>query len=69
MPSLACTLDNESVAGEYVVTELDAFLAVMKGGTVVDAVAPGDVIRVGILGLGAETVDIDVAAGGSVSVA
>ena len=66
---LVATLDNETVSGEYVIDELDSVTAVMKGGTVVDAVAPADVIRVGIIGLGAETVDVDVAAAGSVSVA
>ena len=66
--TLVATLDNESVADEYILDELDAETGVMKGGTIVDAVAPADVIRVGILGLGAETVDVDVAAAGSVSV-
>lgn len=66
--TLVATLDNESVADEYVIDELDSETAVMEGGTIVDAVAPGDVIRIGILGLGEETVDVDVAVGGAVSI-
>ena len=66
--TLVATLDNESSANEYVIDELDSETAIMKGGTIVDAVAPADVIRIGILGLGEETVDVDVAAGGAVSI-
>lgn len=69
---LVATLDNESetdaAESAYAIDELDTATAVMKGGTIVDAVAPGDVIRVGLLGLGDETVQTAVAAGGAVSV-
>ena len=65
---LVATLDNESVAGEYVFDELDAETIVAECDSIVDAVAPGDVIRVGLLGLGEETVDVDVAVGGAISV-
>ena len=65
---LAATLDNESVANEYVFDELDSETIVAECDTIVDAVAPGDVIRVAIIGLGEETVDVDVAVGGAVSV-
>ena len=65
---LAATLDNESVANEYVFDELDSETIVAECDTIVDAVAPGDVIRVAIIGLGEETVDGDVAVGGAVSV-
>ena len=65
---LVSTLDNESVANEYVFDEMDAETIVAECDTIVDAVAPGDVIRVAIIGLGEETVDIDVALGGAVSV-
>lgn len=65
---LVSTLDNESVAGEYVFDEMDAETIVAECDTIVDAVAPGDVIRVALIGLGEETVDIDVALGGAISV-
>lgn len=65
---LVATLDNESVADEYVFDELDAETIVAEGDTIVDAVAPGDVIRVAIIGLGEETVDVDVALGGAFSI-
>lgn len=65
---LVSTLDNESVANEYVFDELDAETIVAECDTIVDAVAPGDVIRVALIGLGEETVDIDVALGGAISV-
>lgn len=65
---LQSTATNETVSGEQVVTELDAFAATMQIDTIIDAVAPGDVIRFGIIGLGEETVDIDVAVGGAVSI-
>ena len=47
---------------------MDAETVVAEGDTIVDAVAPGDVIRVAIIGLGEETVDIDVALGGAFSI-
>jgi hypothetical protein len=65
---LQSTATNETVSGEQVITELDAFSATMQIDTIIDAVAPGDVIRFGIIGLGEETVDIDVAVGGAVSI-
>ncbi len=65
---LVGTLDNETVADEYVFDELDAETITAECDIVVDAVAPGDVIRVGLLGLGEETVDVDVAVGGAVSI-
>lgn len=65
---LVSTLDNESVANEFVFDELDAETIVAECDTIVDAVAPGDVIRVALIGLGEETVDIDVALGGAFSI-
>jgi hypothetical protein len=66
--TLVATLDNETVANEYVFDELDAETITAEVATIVDAVAPGDVIRVGLAGLGEETVDVDVAVGGAISI-
>tara|TARA_R110000824_G_scaffold102267_4_gene242632 strand:+ start:711 stop:1127 length:417 start_codon:yes stop_codon:yes gene_type:complete len=66
--TLVSSFDNETVAGEIIVDELDAVTATLEVDTIVDAVGPGDVIRVAILGQGAETLDLDVAAGGALSI-
>lgn len=66
--TLVATLDNETVANEYVIDELDAETATMEVATIVDAVSTNDVIRIGLLGLGEETVDTDVAVGGAFSI-
>jgi hypothetical protein len=65
---LVGTLDNETVANEYVFDELDAETITAECDMVVDAVAPGDVIRIAIIGLGEETMDVDVAVGGAFSI-
>lgn len=64
--TLVATLATE--AGVSVITETDAFLATMEGDVIVDAVADGDVIRIGLISLNEETVDIDVALGGAWSI-
>ncbi len=61
--TLVATFDNETVAGEFVFDELDSETIQAQIDTVVDAVVNGDVIRVGLIGLGEETVDVDVAPG------
>lgn len=56
-------------ADEGFVSELDTETAAeMNVDTVVDAVGENDVIRVGLIGDNGETIDIDVAAGGVVTI-